>query len=128
MRRAPGLLLTVGFVVLAGGCGTPAPMMAHGKPLGDWVQALHDPDTRVRKKAATVLGNVGAVDPAVVPALAAALKDRDVGVRSEAVLALLKIGPAAQDAGPALVEAQADRDPKVRSYAAQALQRIGQQK
>jgi HEAT repeat protein len=116
--------LLLGAVALVNGCGKPAPLLAHGKPVGDWVQALKDPDARVRKKSASVLGNVGAIDPEVVPALAAALKDRDAGVRSEAVLALLKIGPAAQEAAPALAEAQTDRDPKVRTYAAQALERI----
>lgn len=128
MRCVTALVVAAGSLALVSGCGKPGPLLAHGKPVGDWVQALHDPDARVRKKAATVLGNVGAVDPAVVPALAEALKDRDAGVRSEAVLALLKIGPAAEEAGPALAEAQTDRDPKVRTYAAQALQRIGQQK
>jgi HEAT repeat protein len=78
--------------------------MAHGKPVAHWVQALQDPSATVRKKAVNVLGNVGAVDPAVVPALARALKDRDVGVRRAAVLALLKIGPAARDVVPALKE------------------------
>jgi HEAT repeat protein len=116
--------LLLGVVALAGGCGTPAPPLAHGKPVGDWVRALQDPDVRVRKKAATVLGNVGAIDAAVVPALAGALRDRDAGVRSEAALALLKIGPAAGDAAPALAEAQTDRDPNVRTYAARALERI----
>jgi HEAT repeat protein len=124
MPRVCAFVLLLGSVALTNGCGQPGPRMAHGKPVGDWVQGLQDPDVRVRKKAATVLGNVGAVDPAVVPALAAALKDRDAGVRNEAVLALLKIGPAAQDAGSALAEAQTDRDPRVRMYAAQALQRI----
>jgi HEAT repeat protein len=124
MRFVTTLVLAVVCLVLVGGCGKSAPQMAHGKPVADWVQALQDPDARVRKKAAGVLGNVGAIDPAVVPALAAALKDRDAGVRNEAVLALLKMGPAAQEAGPALAEAQTDRDPRVRTYAAQALQRI----
>jgi HEAT repeat protein len=124
MRFVTILVLATGSLALVSGCGNPGPLLAHGKPVRDWVQALHDPDARVRKKAATVLGNVGAVDPAVVPALAAALKDPDAGVRSEVGLALVKIGPAAEEASPALAEAQTDRDPRVRTYAAQALQRI----
>jgi HEAT repeat protein len=124
MRTAlPGVLVILSVVGLSG-CGKPAPPLAHGKPIDDWVRALQDPDVRVRKKAAAVLGNVGAVDAAVVPALAGALKDRDAGVRGEAVLALLKIGPEAGAAGPALAEAQQDRDPKVREYAAKALQHL----
>src|SRR5438552_19213794 len=115
--------LFVGLVVLLGGCGK-APTMAHGKPVSHWVQALEDPDRQVRLKAVKALGNVGAADPAAVPALAGAVKDRDAGVRAEAVLALLKIGPDARDAVPALTEAQKDRDAKVRAYAAKALERI----
>jgi HEAT repeat protein len=122
MRR----FLLLGLALLPGGCAkAPAELLAHGKPVGHWVQALHDPDVRVRKRAAEVLGNVGAVDPAVVPGLAGAVKDRDAGVRGAAVLALLKIGPAAREAAPALAEARkSDHDAKVRSYAAKALEKI----
>jgi HEAT repeat protein len=124
MRKRSLVVVVLTGAALLNGCGKPAPPLAHGKPLGDWVQALKDPDARLRKKAAGVLGNVGAIDPAVVPALAGALKDRDPGVRGEAAQALLKIGPDAREAGPALAEAQQDRDPKVRACAAKALQRI----
>ena len=70
------------------------------------------------------LGNVGAADPAAIPALIGALKDSDAAVRAAATLALLKIGPDAQDAAEALAEAQKDKDPKVRDLAAKALQRV----
>ena len=87
MRYALGLVL----LFLACGCGKPAPTLAHGKPLGEWLHALHDPDARIRQKAARVLGNVGPVDPAVLPALAEAARDPDRRVRGEAAKALEKI-------------------------------------
>jgi hypothetical protein len=89
MRRGLGLLL----LVLMFGCQKAQPTVAHGKPIGDWVQALHSPEAGTRKKAASVLGKVGAIDPAVVPALTEAMRDRDPGVRAEAALALRKINP-----------------------------------
>ncbi|HEX5271523.1 MAG TPA: HEAT repeat domain-containing protein, partial [Gemmataceae bacterium] len=109
MRR----LLAVALIMVTVGCHKTGPTLAHGKPVGDWVAALCDPDARARKKAAGVLGNVGAIDPAVVPALAGAVRDREPAVRAEAVLALAKIGPAARDAEAALAEAQKDPNPTV---------------
>jgi HEAT repeat protein len=117
-----GLVLLA--LVLVAGCHKAQPKMAHGKPVSEWVEALHHPDAHSRKKAADVLGNVGAIDPAVVPALAAAVRDGNAAVRAEAVLALTKIGPAARDAEPALAEAQKDPHPTVRRYAAAALERV----
>jgi HEAT repeat protein len=122
MRRALALLL----IAMTVGCHKEGPTLAHGKPVGDWVAALRDPDARARKKAAAVLGNVGAIDPAVVPALAEAVRDRNPAVRAEAVLALAKIGPAAHEAEPALAEAQKDANPTVRQYANKALERVRQ--
>jgi HEAT repeat protein len=120
MRRVLLLALTM----LTIGCHKAQPPVAHGKPVGEWVAALRDPDARARKKAAGVLGNVGAIDPAVVPALAEAVRDRDPAVRAEAALALMKIGPPARDAAPALEEARKDANPTVRRYAAKALDRV----
>ncbi len=122
MRRVFAVML----IALTIGCHKSEPTLAHGKPVGDWVAALRDPDARARKKAAGVLGNVGAIDPAVVPALAAAVRDREPAVRAEAVLALAKIGPAARDAEPALTEAQKDSNAAVRKYASQALECVRQ--
>ena len=98
--------------------------MAHGKPIEHWVQALASAVAKDRKRAADVLGNVGAADPAVVPALAGALKDRDRGVRAAAATALLKIGPAAAEARPALEAARQDPEPQVRANVARALERL----
>jgi HEAT repeat protein len=112
------------LVFALSGCGNKEPMMAHGKPVQHWVQALQDPDVKTRKKAVAALGNVGAADSAAIPALILALKDRDPPVRDQAVLALLRIGPPAREAIPTLAEAKNDKDPIVRSHAAKALERI----
>jgi HEAT repeat protein len=110
--------------VLLLGCG-PARPPDLGKPVGRRVQALNDPDAKVRKDAVLKLGNVGPGDAAVLGALLGALKDRDAGVRREAILALMKCGPAAREAIPALTEVQRhDRDAQVRAYAAKALDRL----
>jgi HEAT repeat protein len=122
MRR----VLLVLLLLLTAGCHKAAPTLAHGNPVGEWVAALRDPDARARKKAVSVLGNVGAIDPAVVPALAEAVRDRDPAVRAEAALALMKLGPAARGAELALAEAQNDPNPTVRHYAARALERVRQ--
>src|SRR5260370_32293816 len=120
--RSTILVLVVVFLI---GCSrTPTMMTVHGQTVEHWVGALSDKDAKTRRKAAEVLGNVGAVDPAIVPALTAALKDRDAKVRAEVVLSLLKIGPPAQDAVAALTEARNDRDATVRANAVKALDRI----
>jgi HEAT repeat protein len=110
---------------LAFGCGQAEPTLSGGKPVEHWVQALNDSDARVRKEAASKLGNAGPVNAAVLPALVAALRDPDAKVRCEVILALVKFGPDARDAVPTLTEMQqSDRDARVRSYAAEALERI----
>jgi HEAT repeat protein len=110
------------------GCGKARPPDL-GKQVERWVQALHDPDARVRKNAILKLGNVGPADAAVLPALREALKDRDAAVRREAILALLKCGPAAGEAVPELAALrQGDRDPRVRDYAARAVEALRRDK
>jgi HEAT repeat protein len=117
--------LTVFPVVLVSGCGQAPPTLAGGKPVAHWVQALQDPDAKVRKEAAFKLGNVGPTDPAAFPALRGALKDRDAAVRREAILALLKHGPGAREAVPELTRVQnTDRDVTVRACAAKALEKL----
>jgi HEAT repeat protein len=125
MRYLVLICLATVPLVSSTGCGKRQPMLAGGKPVGAWVQALQDPDARVRKQAAFKLGNVGPADPAALPALIGALKDPHAAVRREAILAVLKCGPAARDAGPVLLELQRnDRDAQVRGYAAQALDKL----
>ena len=88
------------------------------------VEALRDPDRRVRERAASALAimcrpALGAVTP-----LVAALQDTDAKVRRHAAMALGCIGPA----GPSvagLVLALKDKEPPVRVTAAEALGMIG---
>ena len=120
MRRLPIVVLSLAL----SGCGRTPPTAIHGKPVSHWVESLHDRDVRVRRNAVRVLGNVGPVDPAVLPALTQAVSDRDPAVRGEALEALLKIGPDARDAVPAIETRRQDRDPRVRALAVTALERI----
>jgi HEAT repeat protein len=81
----------------------------------------------LRKTAVFKLGNVGATDPAVWPALLEALKDKDAAVRREAILALMKFGPGAHEAIGILTELrQRDADAQVRVYAAKALRKLSE--
>jgi len=117
-------MLLLSLILLAGCSRPPSMTTVHGKTVEHWVSALSDKDAKCRRKAAQVLGNVGASDPTAIPALTAALRDRDPQVRAESVLSLLKIGPAAKDAVAALTALRNDRDVTVRTYAAKALDRI----
>jgi HEAT repeat protein len=118
-------ILVAILLVLVCGCGKKQPILAGGKPVSYWVEALHDPDPGLRKKAAFKLGNVGPADASVLPALIEALKDAEPRVRCEAILALVKFGSGAKAAIPALTEVeQQDTDDRVRTYAANALQRL----
>lgn len=115
------------LAVALAGCGGPAVPTAKyfgGEPVAHWLAAIKSTDPKARKHAADILGNVGASDPAVVPALTAAVKDPDPKVRDAAVLALSKIGPPAIEAESALQEATRDRDPTVKAHAATALDRV----
>jgi HEAT repeat protein len=120
--RIAGLTLPA-FLV---GCGGPPaePIRAHGHTAAELADTLHGPDVKARRRAAVSLGNLGAADAAVIPALTAALKDSDPEVRASAAASLYKLGPAAKEAEPALEAATRDRDPKVRDHAAKALARV----
>jgi len=80
--------------LILAGCGKPqsTELTAHGKPLSHWLGELASAaDPKARQHAARILGNVGGVDPAVVPALTEATKDKAPEVRKEATAALEKI-------------------------------------
>jgi HEAT repeat protein len=107
------------------GCHKGEPTLSGGRPIAYWIQALKDPDARMRKEAAFKLGNAGPVEGTVFPALLAALNDSDSRVRCEVILALSKFGLKAKDAIPVLVELrEQDRDSRVRGYAARALEKL----
>lgn len=95
-----------------------------GRPVEEWLEAIGDPDAKVRRRAAEVLGNVGPADPRSVPALAKAVADRDWRVRDAAVLGLSKMGPMAAEAGGALEQATRDSNSTVRTHALSALARV----
>lgn len=110
-------LLLIGLI----GCGKAPPTTR----VRSWIEAVHAPDAKIRKKAVFTLGNLGTTDPAVVPALSEALTDADAAVRCEAILALLKCGPAAAEAVPALNDLQQhDPNAQVRHYAATAVEKL----
>src|SRR6516165_8224641 len=98
------IVVTCLLIMLLSGCGKPKTILAGGKPVSHWLEAVRDPDPRVRKTAIFKLGNVGPSDADVLPAVTAALKDPDAAVRREAILALVKFGPAAKEAAPILID------------------------
>jgi HEAT repeat protein len=113
------------LVLLQPGCGQPDPPLSGGKPVSYWLEALQDKDATLRQKAVAKLGNVGATDAAVYPALTEALSDVDASVRGEAILALMKFGEGAKEAVPILADMERqDRDARVRTLAAKALARL----
>jgi HEAT repeat protein len=124
MARIISLVL---FLVLAGvGCHrSSSPTLAGGKPVAHWVQILQSSDPHQRKSAVAKLGNVGAADAAVLPALRGALADADPGVRREAIVAVMKYGGGAAPVVPLLADLQErDPDPQVRDYAAKAVKKM----
>jgi HEAT repeat protein len=124
-RLARFLILVVLAIVLSGCSKKSGPVLAGGKPVEHWLQAISDPNPKVRKTAVEKLGNVGASDPAVVAALCAGLQDRNADVRCEAILGLSKSAPDAKEAiEPLKTIGKQDRDPRVRSYAARALEKL----
>jgi len=86
------------------------------------VQALADPDPRVRAAALAEWTGAAARDPGVIPALVAALGSPDPYLCGAAALALGRIGGPAV---PALVQALEQPDPDLRRSAVIALGRAG---
>ncbi len=114
------------ILAVALGCGDNVPKDRYfkGQPVSHWLESVRNADPKTRQTAAEVLGNVGASDPAVVPALIEAIKDKNPKVRAAAVLSLSKIGPDAADAAPALQAIVNDPDPVVRSHVKLAVERV----
>jgi HEAT repeat protein len=87
------------------------------------VEALAEPDVRMRMHAAAMLAGSGAASQAV-PALEKALGDADPAVRSYAARALGAAGAAATRRVPALTKLLEDKDESVRYGAKQAIELI----
>lgn len=84
------------------------------------IGALHDPDTEVRQRAASALGDIG--EPAL-PSLIEALRRHDADLRQGVVAALGQVG---RPALPSLLAAlRTGDDPHIRAGAAAALGEIG---
>ena len=89
------------------------------------VEALRDPDWRVRSAAADVLGNMGHAAAAATPHLSRCLQDEQMWVRRNAVEALGTIAPSDENAVACLAGVLRDEDERVRRNAALALAKIG---
>jgi HEAT repeat protein len=88
--------------------------------------ALTDKDKGVRRRAASLLGNLGAESRSAAPALLDLLhNDPDATVRQFAARALGLLGAAGADAVPALIAALSVLDRDMRQIAATALGQMG---
>jgi HEAT repeat protein len=92
--------------------------------LDSLVQALRDPDQRVKELSAQTVGVIGPAAAVAVPELVRLLADPAERLRNTACIGLAGIGPAARDALPALRKALADSRPDVRQFAQSAIDKI----
>lgn len=86
-----------------------------------FLESLKSPSAKVRKQAASALGELG--DRGAVPALIEALRDESALVREHAASALRDLGD--RRAVPALIETLRDENAVVREHAVTALGRLG---
>jgi HEAT repeat protein len=96
-----------------------------GKVTQYYVQALRDPDRRIRSLAASARGAFGANPVIGVPALARALHDKHIDVSTAAVITLGALGSSAKEAVPALIEIIKHGDKRLRERAINTLGAIG---
>jgi HEAT repeat protein len=96
---------------------------AEGRPISYWVGTLRTGSDDDRARAAAVLGESGADDPAVVAGLAGALKDENAIVRRNAATALARFGTHSETV-TALLGALKDSNPAVRQVAAHSLAQV----
>jgi HEAT repeat protein len=128
-RPAIGMVLTastllMGLAVSGPGCSREerGPMLAGGREVKSWVNALHDPKPSVRRQAVLKLGNVGDADVSVAEALAEALRDPDALVRHDAVLALAKLRQPGEAIKAQLeTMSRGDKDARVRDVSRRAV-------
>jgi hypothetical protein len=114
------LLLIAAAALTHPGCSQEerGPILAGGRKVKSWLDALSDPKPTVRRQAVLKLGNVGDADPAVPGALGQAIRDSDATVRRDALGAIAKLRNPSEDT-LAWIKIMSDRDPdaKVRDYA-----------
>src|SRR5919199_3843295 len=126
------LLLGIGLLALAGTALAFLDWGRHSLPGTDLsrfhvsavpghIEALKSPDASARRKAATVLWQIGDSAKEATPALLRAAKDADPGVREAAVKALGRTGRESQDAIAVLIEALRDDRDEVRVAALTSL-------
>lgn len=126
-RRRWPLLVVVGLVVAAGVGLTLYTLYAleprvDGRSAGQLRAGLSNPDTDIRRQAATDLGRLNSHGSVALPELANALtSDPDPGVRAAAAEAVGKMAPASERVVDSLAKALTDRDPWVRMNSALAL-------
>jgi len=124
-------------------------------PVSEWIEALADPSTAVRREAAAALEELGPKAAGALLPLLAALRDDDMLVRTHAIVALGRLGaistrpltdalqsanvltrrgaagalalqmPVAASAAPLLVAALDDPDEGVRANAGRGLAALG---
>src|SRR5258706_2974094 len=87
----------------------------------DHLEAMKSQDASVRKKAASILWQMGVEAKEATPTLLLVAKDPDPQVREAAVKALGRTGQGTQDAIPAFLEALKDDETNVRAAAATSL-------
>ena len=97
--------------------------MVRDEAVPELIRLLKDPDRDVRVQCAYSLGNLGALDETVVPALTNVLTEKDVNIQRAAVSSLGKIRNEAAMLG--LVEAFRSKDADIRTKAADELRFIG---
>jgi HEAT repeat protein len=123
MPRTVLLVLPCFLALAAPNCrGEDVKPPLYGKPLRDWLAALHSQNETTRFEASQVLGLVGAD---AVPGLVKAMEDASPAVREAAAQGLRLAGPAAKAAVSPLIHALEDKDDEVRLLAARALGGIG---
>lgn len=89
-------------------------------------QALTQPETRRRRLAADLLGNIGPAAAAAVPALAeAGANDPDLQVRKAAILSLGRVGGQGESAVQALIGLLEDGNVSIRKTALESLAQLG---
>ena len=103
------------------------PKMNISAALPALMDALNDPDPRIRAYAEEDINAVGPNAAEAVPKLIKLLTDRDESVRATACITLSHIGPAANQALPALRKAVSDPSQWVSRCARLAIARITEQ-